>query len=66
MAAMTFNPPVETLSTKRKVCPTFYYFLKDEIKTKLRYLLVTNSNLPNCFVVFFFFSCVGVGGRMDL
>lgn len=26
MGAMTFNPPVESLNSKRKVCDTFHHF----------------------------------------
>lgn len=33
MAAMTFNPPVETSSSKKKVCDTFHYFF---LKMKLK------------------------------
>lgn len=53
MAEMTFNPPVKSSCSKRKVCDIFsLFFFKDEIKTKCH--LLTDSNLLSCIIDLFF------------
>jgi hypothetical protein len=56
MAAMTFNPPVESSHSKRKVCDTFFFFFfffyKERVNIKPMCLLAIQLYFAS-FVFFF-------------